>query len=75
MADATLLMSQIKTLEAQLRVLYAQVKPSSELGCHHTLADLEGLMHGQVDHTAADIDAILYQRPPDMEGLNMDENL
>ena len=62
MADTTLLMSQIKTLEAQLRVLYAQIKPSVEPASEapHTLASLEGLLQGQVDHTEAEIDTILY---------------
>lgn len=70
MADTTLLMSQIKTLEAQLRVLYAQIKPSVEPASEapHTLASLEGLLQGQVDHTEAEIDAILYQKLPDMDG-------
>lgn len=70
MADVTLLMSQIKSLEAQLRVLYAQINPSTQSGSGEiqTLASLEGLLHGQSDHSEADIDAILYRMPPDMDG-------
>ncbi len=69
MAETTLLISQIRTLEAQLRVLYAQVKPSVSPASDDTgtLASLEGLLQGQIDHTEAEIDAILYQTPPDMD--------
>ena len=70
MADATALLSQIKSLEEQLRVLYAQVQPHAtcELEGAYTMADLEGLLHGQADSTQAAIDAVLYQAPPEMDG-------
>ncbi len=69
MTNATSLLSQIRSLEEQLRVLYAQVQPHtvSEPEGAHTLADSEGLLHGQADSSEAAIDAILYQVPPEMD--------
>ena len=69
MTNVTSLLSQIRSLEEQLRVLYAQVQPHtvSEPEGAHTLADSEGLLHGQVDSSEAAIDAVLYQVPPEMD--------
>ena len=33
----------------------------------YTVADLDGLLHGQTDTTEAEIDAVLYQQPPEMD--------
>jgi len=70
MTNATVLRSQIRSLEEQLRVLYAQVQPLAASGSEGAfgLADLEGLLHGQVESTPADIDAVLYQQPLEMDG-------
>jgi hypothetical protein len=69
MTNPTSLRSQIKSLEAQLRVLYALVQPSTTSASKdvYSLADLEGLLQGQTDTTEVDIDAILYQGPPDRD--------
>jgi len=63
------LRSHIKSLEEQLRVLYALVQPSATLAPEavYALADLEGLLRGQTDTTETDIDAILYQVPPERD--------
>ena len=70
MTDPSSLRSQIKSLEAQLRVLYALVQPSTTSASKdvYSLAELEGLLQGQTDTTEVDIDAILYQGPPDRDG-------
>ena len=67
MTDPSSLRSQIKSLEAQLRVLYALVQPSTTSASKdvYSLAQMEGLLQGQTDTTEVDIDAILYQIPPD----------
>jgi hypothetical protein len=69
MTNPTLLRSQIKSLEAQLRVLYALVQPSTTSASKevYSLADLEGLLQGQTDTTEVDIDAILYQGSSDRD--------
>ena len=69
MTDPTSLRSQIKSLEAQLRVLYALVQPSTTSASKdvYSLAELEGLLQGQTDTTEVDIDVILYQGPPDRD--------
>ena len=67
LTNPTSLRSQIKSLEEQLRVLYALVQSSTTSASKnmYSLADLEGLLQGQTDTTEMDIDAILYQIPPD----------
>ena len=69
MTNPTSLRSQIKSLEAQLRVLYAWVQPSTTSASKdvYSLAELEGLLQGQTDTTEVDIDAIRYQGPPDRD--------
>ena len=69
LTDPTSLRSQIKSLEAQLRVLYALVQPSTTSASKdvYSLAELEGLLQGQTDTTEVDIDVILYQGPPDRD--------
>ena len=68
MNNPTLLRSHIKSLEEQLRVLYALAQPltTSESEGVYTLADLEGLLQGHTSTTEAEIDAILYQKPPEL---------
>ena len=69
MNNPTSLRSHIKSLEEQLRVLYALAEPlaGSDSEGVYTFADLEGLLHGQANTTEADIDAVLYQEPPEMD--------
>lgn len=69
MTNPMSLRSHIKSLEEQLRVLYALVQPSTTSATKdvYALADLEGLLQGQTDTTEEDIDAILYQVPPDRD--------
>lgn len=69
MANPTLLRSHIKSLEEQLRVLYALVQPSTTSASKdvYSLADLEGLLQGKTDTTDMDIDTILYQVPLDRD--------
>jgi hypothetical protein len=69
MNHPTSLRSHIKSLEEQLRVLYALAQPptTSDSEGVYTFADLEGLLQGQANTTEADIDAVLYQEPPEME--------
>jgi hypothetical protein len=69
MTNPTSLRSHIKSLEEQLRVLYALVQPSTPSASPDmsALADLEGLLQGQTDTTEMAIDAILYQVPPDRD--------
>jgi hypothetical protein len=66
--NPTSLRSQIKSLEEQLRVLYALAPPTTSASeGAYTLADLDGLLHGQTDTTEAEIDAVLYREPPEMD--------
>ena len=45
----------------------AQPPTPSDLEGVYTFADLEGLLQGHADTTEADIDAVLYQEPPEMD--------
>lgn len=69
MNNADLVISHIKSLEAQLRVLKAEIEspsaPPVESG--HSFADLYGQLHGQVESSEEEIDAILYRLPEDEE--------
>ena len=69
MNNPTSLRSHIKSLEEQLRVLYALAQPPtiSKPEGVYTLADLEGLLQGQTNTTEAEINAVLYQKPPEMD--------
>jgi hypothetical protein len=69
MNNPTSLRSHIKSLEEQLRVLYALAEPltTSDSEGGYTFADLEGLLQGQANTTEADIDTVLYQEPPEMD--------
>jgi hypothetical protein len=55
------LLSQIKSIEAQLAVLKAQVKRLCPEQPGKTLGDLYGILAGQVESTEEDIDAVLYR--------------
>jgi hypothetical protein len=53
---------QIKSLRAQLDVLEAKLRTApSERG--HSLADLKGMLAGQADTTAEEIEQVLYHLP------------
>ena len=69
MTNPTSFRSQIKSLEEQLRVLYALVHPSTTSASQdvYSLAELEGLLQGPTDTSEVDIDTILYQGPPDRD--------
>ena len=69
MNDSGAISSYIKSLEAQLRVLKAQVEsvPQQPVKPGHTFANLYGRLRGQVDSTEDEIDAVLYQFPDDKE--------
>jgi hypothetical protein len=63
------ILSQIKSLEAQLGALKAQVERLSaqEPTPTHTFADLYGRYREFGDMSAEDIDAVLYRLPDDPE--------
>jgi len=63
------ILSQIKSLEAQLGALKAQVEQLSVQGPTptHTFADLYGRYREFGDLSADDIDAVLYRLPDDLE--------
>lgn len=63
------ILSQIKSLEAQLGALKAQVEQLSvqEPTPTHTFADLYGRYREFGDVSAEDIDAVLYRLPDDPE--------
>jgi len=51
---------QIRSLRAQLGVLEARLRSVPEPH-DHTLADLRGILEGQTQTTAEEIDAVKYQ--------------
>lgn len=53
---------QIRSLRAQIDVLEARLRgePSAQA---HTLADLYGVLSGQTETSAEEIDRILYREP------------
>jgi hypothetical protein len=64
MDDSELIRSQIKGLEAQLRVLEARIHSSSRLPVQeHSFADLYGRLSGLADSTEEEIEQSLYQLP------------
>lgn len=62
MNDRDLILSQIKSLEAQLQVLHARVQSLPPAEPSYTFADLYGLLSGQVESSEEEIDAVLYRR-------------
>jgi hypothetical protein len=55
------LIVQIKSIEAQLAVLKAQLMQLGKPSPPKTFADLEGILAGQADSTEEEIDAVLYR--------------
>ena len=71
--DAGSILSQIKTLETQLTALKAQLlKLTKQNGDSpvHTFSDLYGRLAGQAESSEAQIDAVLYRSPSDLQTLN-----
>jgi hypothetical protein len=59
MIDKTL-PAQIKSFEAQLAVVKAQVQRLSTSTAPHSFADLHGILSGKVDSSEEEIDAVQY---------------
>jgi hypothetical protein len=59
MIDKTL-PAQIKSLEAQLAAVKAQVQRLSTPTAPHSFADLYGILSGKVDSSEGEIDAVHY---------------
>ncbi len=62
MNERELIISQIKSLEAQLQVLQARVQSLPPAEPSYTFADLHGLLSGQVESSEEEIDAVLHGR-------------
>ena len=69
MNDSTLIKSQLKSLEAQLRVMKALVgrSPEEEASEHRSFGDLFGSLSDQAESSEEEIDAILYKIPAAQE--------
>jgi len=69
MDNTELIITQIKSLEAQLRVLHARIQspPAQPVGPSHSFAELYGRLRGQVESSEEEIDAVLYRLPADEE--------
>ena len=67
--DTASILSNIKSIEAQLAALKARLRhlAAGEQTPTHTFADLYGRLAGQADSTEAEIDAVLYRHPPAAE--------
>ena len=63
MNDSTMLKSQLKSLEAQLRVMEARL-PEGQSSERRSFGDLFGSLSDQAESSDEDIDAILYKVPP-----------
>jgi hypothetical protein len=65
MDDTDLIVTQIKSLEAQLRVLSARIQSPSgpTVRPTHSFAELYGKLRGQVVSSEEEIDGVLYQLP------------
>lgn len=65
MNDSTMLKSQLKTLEAQLRVMEALIGrlPEEQASEHHSFGDLFGSLSDHNESSEEEIDAILYKIP------------
>ena len=66
-----LLASQVKSIEAQLATLRAQIERLRAAAPPRTFGDLYGILAGQSDTSEEEIDAVLYRF--DWEGENSDE--
>ena len=60
MIDKTL-PAQIKSLEAQLAVVKAQLQRLSTPTVPHSIADLYGILSGKVESSEAEIDSVRYR--------------
>ena len=69
MDDTELIISHIKSLEAQLRVLHARIQspPTQLVEPGHSFAELYGRLRGQIESSEEEIDAVLYQLPEDQQ--------
>lgn len=65
MNDSTMIKSQLKSLEAQLRVMKALVGRSQEEEAfeRRSFGDLFGSLSDQAESSEEEIDAILYKMP------------
>ncbi|MBI4488185.1 MAG: hypothetical protein HY694_03800 [Deltaproteobacteria bacterium] len=65
MNDTELIISRIKSLEAQLHVLKAQIGslPTQPIKPGHSFAEVYGRLRGQVDSSEEEINSVLYQLP------------
>ncbi len=59
--------SQIKSLELQLQILQAKLRKEQQKSPKKSFGDLYGLLKGQAESTEEEIDAVLYQLPPEPE--------
>jgi hypothetical protein len=66
-----LLTAQIKSIEAELATLRAQIEHLRATTPARSFGDLYGILAGQIDSSEEDIDAVLYRF--DWEGENSDE--
>ena len=55
------LLAQVKGLEAQLAVLKAQLRDASRPGPPSSFAELEGILSGEAETTAEEIEAAEYR--------------
>ncbi|MFN7947770.1 MAG: hypothetical protein U0Z53_20645 [Blastocatellia bacterium] len=64
-SERELILSQIKSLETQLRVLQACIAalPEDAEPASCTFADLYGTLRGQSQSSSEEIEAVLYQIP------------
>lgn len=64
-SERELILSQIKSMETQLRVLQACIAalPEDAAAVPYTFADLYGTLRGQSQSSREEIDAVLYQIP------------
>ena len=70
-ATIDLLSSQIKSIEAQLATVRAQIERLRAAAPPRTFGDLYGILAGHSDSSEEEIDAILYRF--DWEGENSDD--
>ncbi|RMF84644.1 MAG: hypothetical protein D6736_18905 [Nitrospinota bacterium] len=65
MKDTELLLSQLKSLEMQLRVLQARIQftTTQPVSSASSFAELYGRLQGQVESSEEEIDAVLYRLP------------
>jgi len=68
--DNASILSQLKSLEAQIGAIKARLlKSAAREHAPHSFADLYGRLAGKADSSEEDIDATLYRLLPDLEEL------